>query len=150
MKKILTLLFILILISCNKQPKTQVKKEVKPANSIAGTWKLVYGEVKENDSLTVKDVSKSDFIKIINYTHFAFFNQAHEAPGDFYGAGGTYTLKGDTYTEKLIYTDMEDYRDKSFPFTVRITKDSLIQHGVEEIKDKNIKRYIVEKYIRIK
>ncbi len=122
----------------------------KPEKGIVGTWKLVYGEVKENDSLTVRDVSKSDFIKIINETHFSFLSQTYQKPITFYGAGGTYTLKGSIYTEKLTHCDWDDYRGKNFPFTVKITKDSLIQYGVEEIKEKNIKRYVVEKYIKIK
>ncbi len=152
MKKALLVLLTLLFISCNKQIEKEVKlmPEVKIANSIVGTWKLVYGSVKENDSLTIKDVSKSEFIKIINETHFAYFNQAYNEPRNFYGAGGTYTLKDDTYTEKLTYTAWDDYRGRSFPFTVKISKDSLIQFGIEEVKEKNIKRYVVEKYIRIK
>ena len=33
---------------------------------IEGSWKLVYAHIEENDSIQVKDLDKSDFIKIIN------------------------------------------------------------------------------------
>jgi hypothetical protein len=148
MKKVSMILLILFFISCSKQKENLAK--IKTVNNIVGTWKLVYGEIKENDSLIVRDVSKSDFIKIINDTYFAYFNQGYQEPRNFYGAGGTYTLKNNIYTEELTYTAWEDYRNQKFPFTIEIRNDSLIQHGVEELKGKNIKRYVVEKYIRIK
>jgi hypothetical protein len=146
----IVLLIALLITSCNERKQNLTKSEPIIANKIMGTWKLVYGSVKENDSLTIKDISKSDFVKIINESHFAYFNQAYNEPRNFYGAGGTYTLKNNTYTEKLTYTAWDDYRDRNFPFTVKISKDSLIQFGIEEIKEKNIKRYVIEKYIRIK
>ncbi len=146
----IVLLITLLITSCNEEKENLKNIKSKTTPKIMGTWKLAYGSVKENDSLTIKDVSKSEFVKIINETHFAYFNQAYNEPRNFYGAGGTYTLENNTYTEKLTYTAWEDYRDRSFPFTVKITKDSLIQYGIEEIKEKNIKRYVEEKYIRIK
>ncbi|WP_025667323.1 hypothetical protein [Aquimarina megaterium] len=39
---------------------------------------------------------------------------------------------------------------KISPFTIEIKRDSLIQYSIEEIKEANIKKYIVEKYIKIK
>jgi len=148
MKKLLVISIItLVIISCCKE-KEVIKAEEN--NSIVGTWKLVYAEIKENDSLQIRDVSKSDFIKILNETHFSFLSQDHADSKLFYGAGGTYTIKDDLYTETLLYTSSDDYRGHHFPFTVQVTKDSLIQQGKEETKDPNIKRYIVEKYIRIK
>jgi hypothetical protein len=114
-------------------------------NKIAGTWRLVYGEVKENDSLTIRDVTKSEFIKIINETHFAFFSQDRKYASLFYGAGGTYTIENNEYIEKLMYTAWDDYRHETFPFTVEIKNDTLIQYGTEEVKESNIKRYIIEK-----
>ncbi|MDO5978095.1 lipocalin family protein [Flavivirga spongiicola] len=145
----LYIIVFLTLIACKKEEKvTEVDKH--KTNGIIGTWKMVYSEIKEGDSLQVKDLSKSEFIKIINKTHFAYFNQNKEAPRNFYGAGGTYTLKNNKYIETLTYAAWDAYRDKDFPFTIEIKKDTLIQYGVEEIKEANIKKYIVEKYIKIK
>jgi len=149
MKNLLSIaILLLVFMACTPKNKTTKTLE-EPIYTIIGTWKLVYGEVKENDSLTVRDVSKVEFIKIINKTHFAYFNQGYQEPRNFYGAGGTYILKGATYTEKLTYTAWEDYRDQSFPFTIEIKKDSLIQYGIEEVKEKGIKRYVLEKYVRV-
>jgi len=36
---------------------------------------MVYAEIIENDSLKLKDLSNTSFIKIINKSHFSFFNQ---------------------------------------------------------------------------
>ncbi len=147
MKSILIIAFaVFVFITCDNNNESIQKSN----NDIIGTWKLIYGEVKENDSLTIKDISESDFVKIINKSHFAYFNQGHQEPINFYGAGGTYTLENNIYTEKLSYTAWGDYRNRNFSFTVEISKDSLIQYGIEEVKEKGIKRYVIEKYIRIK
>ncbi len=140
----------LLVFSCKPEKAKDEKIPVTEQSSIIGTWKLVYGEIRENDSLEVKDLSKSDFIKIINDTHFAFFNQNKNSSLGFYGGAGTYELKGTDYIETLNYIESESYRGHQFPFTVEIKGDSLIQFGLEEIQEANIKRHIVEKYIRIK
>ena len=145
------ILFTLVFVIIACQQKKEITKivETKPVNKIIGTWKMVYADIKENDSLQIKDLTKSEFIKIINESHFAFFNQDHADATLFYGGGGTYTLENDSYTEKLQYTSADTVRDHEFPFTIEIKNDTLIQYGLEEIKEANIKRYIVEKYIRI-
>lgn len=119
-------------------------------NNINGTWQLFYGSIKEGDSLKIKDVSQSNFIKIINDTHFAFFNQENESSKSFYGGAGTYTLSGDTYIESLDYIENENIRGHKFPFTLEIKGDTLIQYGHEKVESANIDRYIVEKYLRVK
>ncbi len=119
------------------------------ANKIIGTWKLVYGEIREGDSLEIKDLSNTKFIKIINEDHFAFFNQIENEEEGFYGGGGSYSLKGEDYTEKLDYISLTTLRGQEFNFTVEFKGDTLIQYGLEEVKEANIKRHIVEKYIKL-
>ncbi|CAM1353475.1 hypothetical protein [Tenacibaculum insulae] len=152
MKNIIQLILVIVLlISCNKTTDS-VKEEKKatPKLALQGTWKLVYGEVKENDSVKVKDLSKAEFIKIINNSHFAFFNQPKKNGEGFYGGGGSYTLKGNNYQETLNYVSVDAVRGHVFPFTVKIVGDTLIQYGLEEVKEAGIHRDIIEKYIRIK
>jgi hypothetical protein len=147
MKQILILsIGMLTIIACQPQT-TEIKNIPSP---IIGTWQLVYGEVKQDDSVTVNDLSKTEFIKIINETHFAFLNQNKADNEGFYAGAGTYTLTGNDYVEKLDYIRTAEYRGHTFPFTVEFKGDSLIQYGLEEIKEDNIKRYIIEKYIRVK
>ena len=96
MKTILHLLFALFLLnSCDKiaQPEDvsniDNKAEGKSSSdlseiSVEGSWKLIYADIRENDSLMVKDLSQTDFIKIINKTHFAFFNQEKGSDENFH------------------------------------------------------------------
>ena len=149
MKNIIQLILVtILLVSCNNLD--QKEKKETPKLALQGTWKLIYGEVKENDSVKVKDLSKAEFIKIINKSHFAFFNQPKATAEGFYGGGGSYTLKGNNYKETLNYISVDAVRGHVFPFTVKIVGDTLIQYGLEEVKEAGIHRDIIEKYIRIK
>ncbi len=153
MKNFLAVIATTIVMCSCVQKEGKVKPEpikMVESNSIVGTWRLVYGEVKEKDSVTIKDLGTSEFIKIINNTHFAFFNQKPGTAESFYGGAGTYSLKGTDYIETLDFIGVENIRGHQFPFTIEVKGDSLIQHGLEEVKEANIKRYIIEKYIRVK
>ena len=149
--KLFTILSIIILVfgSCNHEKENSLSNVEENKKEIIGTWKLIYADIKENDSLTVKDMTKSDFVKIINSTHFAFFNQDIDNAEGFYGGAGSYKLEGNKYTETLNFFGEEVYRGQSFQFTIDILGDTLIQTGLEEVKEANIKRYITEKYIKI-
>ncbi len=153
-KSIFTLSIAIVFFACNTKKETSISRAISEspmeANHIEGTWKLFYGDIREGDSLTVKDLSNTDFIKIINKTHFAFFNQSVDGSSNFYGGGGTYTLDGNNYAEKLNLTSVDEVRGHIFPFTIEIKGDTLIQQGLEEVKEANMKRYIMEKYVRIK
>jgi hypothetical protein len=134
---------------------TQCGEEIKPevpakTNSIEGTWKLTYAEIRENDSVQVKDMSSTDFIKIINQSHFAFFNQERGTDENFTAGAGTYEFDGSNYVENLDFINYLDYRGHSFSFEVEIREDSLIQQGQEKIEESGINRYILEKYVRVK
>lgn len=161
MKTILHLLFALFLLnSCDKiaQPEDvsniDNKAEGKSSSdlseiSVEGSWKLIYADIRENDSLMVKDLSQTDFIKIINKTHFAFFNQEKESDENFMSGAGSYTFNGTDYIETLDFISITEYRGHEFPFKVEIIGDSLIQQGHEKIEEAGLDRYILEKYIRI-
>lgn len=94
-------------------------------------------------------MDNSNFIKIINNTHFSFFNQIEDSPKSFYGGAGTYTLDGTKYVETLDYIASPNLRGHKFEFNLELKGDTLIQHGLEKVESANIDRYIVEKYIRI-
>ncbi|MEP6931296.1 MAG: hypothetical protein ABI850_14835, partial [Flavobacterium sp.] len=66
MKKALSILILTIIISsCNSDKKQ---------NTIEGTWRLISAETTEKDSTFSTFNSKTKMIKIINDSHFAFFN----------------------------------------------------------------------------
>ena len=137
------------MFSCNNS-SINSNLESTNSNQLIGTWKLVYAEIREQDSVTIKDTSTSEFIKIINKSHFAFFNQNLENSDDFYGGAGTYILDGNSYVETLNFIENNSFRGHTFSFNIEFKGDTLIQSGLEKIKDANINRYIVEKYIKIK
>ena len=140
MKLSVLIILIATFFSCQQHPKT---------NPLVGTWKLVYAETNENDSIRLKDLSNTQFIKIINETHFAFFNQQDDGNENYYGGAGTYTLTNNAYEETLSFTSVEGIKNHMFSFEIQIKGDSLIQSGVEQIKEAGIDRTIVEKYIRM-
>ncbi len=150
MKNIVLQVFILVFIlGCTKETSSVKAPENSIKNSIEGSWKLIYADIKENDSIQIKDLGKTDFIKIINASHFAFFNQEKETSENFMAGGGTYTFNGSDYSETLNFINAPDYRGHVFPFKVEIKGDTLIQQGHEKIEAAGLDRYILEKYIRI-
>ncbi len=139
----------LVMVVACQSPNKETKEPEKNISPIIGTWKLVYADIKEKDSVTVKDMGQSEFIKIINETHFAFFNQSKDSDEDFYGGAGTYTLNGSRYVESLDYVRNVNLRGHMFDFTVEFKGDSLIQTGLEDVPAAGLKRYITEKYVRM-
>ncbi len=144
------LIFALIIILGSYGCKSQKASESSGSVSIEGAWKMIYAEVKENDSIKRKELSNTTFIKLIGKNHFAFFNQENAGPNNFYSGGGTYSLKDNNYTEILKFSANTAIRNHTFSFTVQISGDTLIQSGVEKISAANIDREIIEKYIKLK
>lgn len=151
MKTIIIQSFIVLtLISCSKEKTAQSSNNPATKHPIEGSWKMVYADIRENDSIQVKDLSNTDFIKIINASHFAFFNQDRGTSENYNAGGGSYTLIGADYKETLDFINAPDYRGHIFPFKIEIKGDSLIQQGHEKLEAAGLDRYILEKYIRIK
>ena len=156
-KKIAFFILILCFINCiglafcyfnieNQEVKVSITSK---SNNIEGTWKMIYAEMIENDSLKLKDLSNTTFIKIINNNHFSFFNQENDSNENFYGGAGTYTLEGSNYIETLNFTGVEAIKNHVFPFLIEIKGDTLIQSGIEKVEAAGIDRKIIEKYIKI-
>ncbi|PXY45811.1 hypothetical protein [Flavobacterium hydrophilum] len=140
------LILIIILSSCNSEKKQ---------NSIEGTWRLISAETTEKDSTFSTFNPKTKMIKIINDTHFAFFNHDLNNGKDsinavFFGGGGKYTLKDSIYTENLEYFNNRPWENNKFEFVVKIQNDTLIQEGIEKLEKLGINRIITEKYVREK
>ncbi len=145
------LLFIvgLGLASCIEKPKNS---EALP---IIGTWKLISGTIIERGDTTITDYSKDrSFIKIINDTHFAFFNhdltKGKDSSAIFGAGGGSYVLAGSLYTEHLEYCNDRAWEGNDFAFTITIKNDTLVQSGIEKIENAGVNRLNIEKYVRLK
>ena len=147
MKKALSIFILIItLTSCNSE-----KKEIP----LVGTWRLISAETTEKDSTFSTFNPKTKMIKIINDTHFAFFNHDLHNGKDstnavFFGGGGKYTLKDSTYTENLEFFNNRQWENNKFEFTVKIKNDTLIQKGIEKVEKLGVDRVIIEKYVREK
>ena len=137
------LITLFIFASCHQ------KSASKSYLDIEGTWKMISAETIENDSIKLKDVSNTTFIKIINKSHFSFFNQHKTGTENFYSGAGIYHLKGNKYTETLEFTTVKEIRNHQFSFQLEIIGDTLIQSGIEKVAAAGINREIVEKYIKL-
>lgn len=122
--------------------------------SIKGTWRLVSGtQITKKDTVHTDYTKGQKMLKIINDTHFAFLRHDLSKGKDtsiYDGGGGTYTLKGNQYTENLEYCSYRPWEGRTFHFTVSIKGDTLIQSGVEKLEDLGVDRFIIEKYVREK
>jgi hypothetical protein len=145
------LLIILFLTSCNEKNKQETSSSRK---EIEGSWRLISAETTEKDSTFSTFNPKTKMIKVINETHFAFFNHdlnnGKKADALFFGGGGKYTLKDSIYTEHLEYFNNRDWENNKFAFTLKVENDTLIQKGIEKVEKLGVDRIIIEKYVREK
>jgi hypothetical protein len=143
----------MILISCSAPIQNdQSTKKIIP---LEGTWKLLSGTTIEKGVSTVTDYTRgTEFIKIINDTHFAFLshdlNKGKDSAAAFSSGGGSYSLADSLYTEHLEYCTDRQWEGNSFEFTVTISDDTLTQKGIEKIENIGVNRINIEKYRRLK
>jgi hypothetical protein len=152
MKKALAILCI-VFAACTTQVKVDPGQSDAP--QINGTWKLLSGTLIEHGDTVVTDYTrKKSFIKIINNSHFAFLQhdlqQGKDSTASFSAGGGSYTLKGNSYTEHLEYCNDRNWEGHDFTFTLTLSGDTLIQQGIEKIESAGVNRLNIEKYIRVK
>ena len=152
MKNLSCLVLILFFCSCSQDQKSLANLKL---DRIIGTWILVSNTISKGDTLIVKDLQGKKLIKIINQNHFAFFN--HDIVNDldstikkeatFVSGAGTYTFDGENYHEHLEYCNYREWENRDFDFKLTFHGDTLIQSGLEEIKELNVSQRIVEKYL---
>jgi hypothetical protein len=144
MKNIILLLAILT-IGCSRDEK----------NTVIGTWRLQSAQmITGKDTVQTYPVAGQEMIKIINDSHFAFLrhdvDKGKKSGAMYDSGGGTYTLDGNTYIEKLEYCAARGWEGHTFKFEITHRNDTLIQKGIERIDSLNINREITEVYTRIK
>ena len=149
---LLILVLILLTMSCSNSSEKTVSTNAKPP--VIGTWKLLTGTIITGPDTTITDYTKGqEFIKIINDSHFAFFNHDLNGGTDssaiFVAGAGKYTLDGNQYTESLEYCNFREWENHTFEFELTIIEDTLIIRGVEKVEELNVDRLNIEKYIRI-
>ena len=92
------LIVLVIAMVCNNQKNPQENESIP----LLGTWELISSTTIQGDSLQHSDLTGKKMIKIINKSHFAFFNHDINKEKDsltfFVSGGGKYQLKGNQYT----------------------------------------------------
>ena len=147
----------LVIFCCQPEKKVPTLKD-----QLTGSWKLIYAVSIKKDTTIHNDLPGTTMIKILNDSHFAFLQHDVKQPGDttmseanriFGAGGGTYDLEGSSYTEHLEYCTARGYEGHDFNFNIEIKGDTLIQTGIEKLKDMGVGEenvQLIEKYIRIK
>lgn len=143
------------LIACSSPEPEAESKSKDEKLQIIGTWKLLSATTIKPDTTIVDSVQHKEVIKIINPTHFAFLNHdlyggKDSAKAFFVAGGGSYTLKGNAYQEKLNYCNFREWEGHTFDFTLTLNNDTLVQKGVEKVEELGIEHFLIEKYIRVK
>jgi hypothetical protein len=127
MKKIslTTAMLLMTLPALMGQPKT-----AKADNSPLGTWQLV--STKYGDATEFTDYPpERRRIKMITATHFTWVDYAVDTRKVGTMAGGTYTLKGNAYTETIEFAGdgMDSYAGQKQIMTITVDGDKLFQSG---------------------
>jgi hypothetical protein len=126
MNKILTLWAIAILALspwANANPKA----------TLAGTWELEYAIYKNQKNEVVGEIKGKSTLsrKILSEQHFAFITW--DKSGKFtVAASGTYTFKGENYSETIDVTSEARLMGKTYHFNGVIKKDLWIHKGMED------------------
>ena len=145
--KFYTLALLTICAACGE------KNNDTTSPSIVGTWALSSSKViTKNDTLVTFPVKNQEMIKMFTASHFTFMkHDINQGKGDtavFDAGGGTYTLKGEEYSEHLQYCNYRDWENRDFHFKLRLKGDTLIQTGIEKIDSLGIDQEILEVYVR--
>ena len=129
--------------------------------TLEGEWELVEAKPTPPDpTFTFADWRQ---IKILTKTHWAYLSQKRAPPklttqtndaellaaAKAFGAGGgTYTLEGDTYTERIEFFYAPNYVGLSLPWKIRWEGDEWIQTGTFPMKSLGLADHDVELYER--
>jgi len=138
--KLLFIGLLLFFISCSQKNEDQ----------LLGTWKLLSSETIRTNTTVVDTLPGQIMLKIINETHFSFLRHDLDSNQVFVAGGGTYNLTDDKYTENLDFCNYREWENHKFDFNIKITNDTLVQKGVEELEEIGIKQTIIETYVKVK
>jgi hypothetical protein len=124
-------ILVVALLACTQIGTRAAEDKASAAsNPMEGTWQLVSSK---NGDATEYEKAPTDTkrLKIINKTHFVWV-EVDAANGIVKSmAGGPYTLKDDTYSEKIEFglEGIEDLRGKDQVFKIKLKDDTYEQVG---------------------
>ncbi|MCF8716053.1 hypothetical protein JM658_14545 [Joostella atrarenae] len=144
-------MLLVILFSCNNN----IEHHEEANSDLVGTWKLVSATVIQDQDTSITDFTKGqEMIKIINKTHFAFLrhdlNHGKDSTAMYAAGGGSYSVKGNIYTENLVYFNNREWEGNSFDLEYKIVGDTLFTTAVEKIEKLGVNHLNIEKFVRVK
>lgn len=104
-----------------------------PTTTLAGTWELEYAIYKNQKGEVVGEIKDKNTLsrKILSAHHFAFITW--DKSGKFtVAASGTYSFKGEDYSETIDVTSEARLMGKTYHFNGVIKKDLWIHKGMED------------------
>jgi hypothetical protein len=130
-RKVHAVLVMLVLVVASCHIGQHAQQEPGTSSNLLGTWELVsyeYGSQKQFADFP-KDRRR---IKMITETQTVWFEFPTSTREIQAGAGGAYTLVGDTYTESKDFAvgGMMPYLGKKHVYTIHIAGDRLTVSGV--------------------
>jgi hypothetical protein len=130
--------FLLVAGSCGEQ---------RSSNSLEGAWELIEAKYDPPDPNFAPAEWRQ--IKLVTRTHWAYLSQKRSSPklssltndaellaaAKAFGAGGgTYTLDGDVYTERIEWFSTPNHVGTSVPYKIKWEGDEWIQTGTFPMK----------------
>lgn len=101
--------------------------------SLVGAWELSYAVYKDENGKVVYEIKDGNdkSIKVLSQQHFSFITQSKE--GKFAAAGaGTWSVKGDKYTEVITYASLDRLMNKTYSFNCQMKDGVWIHTGKED------------------
>ena len=138
-----------------KQPTTGITAATPAESPLNGTWRLLNSKsIVMKDTTDTSPKKEIETLKIYNDTHFTFFthNIDKSVPATYDSGAGTYTLKGEDYTEHLKYCSEREWENHDFNFKLTIKGDTMQQRGVEKIDSGSVHvdHILIETYKKVK
>ncbi len=118
-----------------------------------GVWQLAFEyDISGNHTTTIyPGTSEGSEMKIWSGNQFTFFGMFVEDSiyTPVYG-GGTFTLKGNSYTEFVQYHSAPEYQDQTVTLSLEIKNDTLIQIWPVDVNGQGLESgYFMEKWVKV-
>jgi len=131
-KLAITLLSVVVIITMLTAGSLQreASKHSKDDSSPQGTWKLELFKYSNRTSDFNNRPASQPRIKLITDTHFTWVTIDTATGRIWEAAGGTYSLKGDTYIESMDYSyNMDSYLGTKSVYTIKVEENILFLSG---------------------
>lgn len=99
--------------------------------NVEGAWAPFSLTFTDPDG-TVREITIGDppGLKILSDTHWAFVERSNNPDAPVSGGGGTYTVEGNTYTERVVYHTGSSFVGQEISFDCRVEGDRWYQSGM--------------------